>query len=162
LTVLGQTLPVNAGSHEQKAKKLITESVTTALDNFAPADEAENVGRLYEVLDQLRPLSPDLRSPVISAILGLIERHPEAELGTPGPLVHELEAIPGYQPFLRESVLRQPTNLSVWMVNRILNSEISTGARSGWLDVLRTVLTHPLASKESQLAASDFLEHQGN
>jgi hypothetical protein len=140
---------------------LITENVITALDNFAPAEEAENVGRLYEILDQLRPLSPDLRSPVISAILGLIERHPEAELGTPGPLVHELEAIPGYEEFLRESVLRQPTDLGVWLVNRILNSEISIEARSGWLDVLRTVLTHPLASKESQLTASDFLEHQG-
>jgi len=73
---------------------LITENVITALANFAPADEAENVGWLYEILDQLRPLSPDLRSPVISAILGLIERHPEAELGAPAPLVHELEAIP--------------------------------------------------------------------
>lgn len=30
-------------------------------------------------------------------------------------------------------------------------SEISTVARSGWLDVLRTILTHPLASKQSQL-----------
>ena len=132
-----------------------------ALDNFVPADEAENVGRLYEILDQLRPLSPDLRSSVISAIFGLIERHPEAELGTPGPLVHELEAIPGYQPFLRESVLRQPKDLSVWMVNRILNSEISSDARSCWRQVLQMVLTHPLASKEARRTASDFLAHQG-
>lgn len=131
------------------------------LGKFAPADEAENVGRLYEILDQLRPLAPDLRSPVIPAILGLIERHPEAELGSPGPLVHELEAIPGYEPSLRDSVLRQPTHLNIWMVNRILNSEISPDARSGWLQVLRAVLTHPLASKESQQTISDFLERQG-
>ena len=88
-----QKLPVNVGPREQKVWKLIAENVITALDNFAPAEEAENVGRLYDILDQLRPLSPDLRSPLISAILGLIERHPEAELGTPRPLVHELEAL---------------------------------------------------------------------
>jgi hypothetical protein len=135
--------------------------VITELSKFSPADEAANVGRLYEILDQLKDLSPDLRSPVIPAILGLIERHPGAELGSPGPLVHELEAIPGYEPFLRDSVLRQPVDLSVWMVNRILNSEISPEARLGWLEVLRTVLIHPLASSESRQAASDFLEHHG-
>lgn len=131
------------------------------LGKFIPTDEAENVGRLYEILDQLRPLSPDLRSPVIPAILALIERHPEAELGSPGPLVHELEAIPGYELFLRDSVLRQPAQLNIWMVNRILNAEISLDVRLGWLQVLQTVLTHPLASKESQQTASDFLAHQG-
>ncbi len=130
------------------------------LDTFVPTDESENVGRLYEILDRLRPLSPDLRSPVIPAILGLIERHPEAELGSPGPLVHELEAIPGYKPFLRDSILRQPTDLSIWMLNRILNSGISPDARSSWFQVMRTVLTHPLASEEAQQTASDFLAHQ--
>lgn len=139
---------------------MITESVIAELGKFIPTDEAENVGRLYEILDQLGPLSPDLRSPVIPAILGLIERYPEAELGSPGPLVHELEAIPGYEPFLRDSVLRQPADLNIWMVNRILNAEISLDARLGWLQVLRTVLTHPLASQEAQQTASDFLAHQ--
>jgi hypothetical protein len=135
--------------------------VIAELGKFIPTDEAENVGRLYEILDQLGPLSPDLRSPVIPAILGLIERNPEAELGSPGPLVHELEAIPGYELYLRDSVLRQPTHLNIWMVNRILNAEFSSDVRLGWLQVLKTVLTHPLASQESQQAASDFLAHQG-
>jgi hypothetical protein len=82
-------------------------------------------------------------------------------LGSPGPLVHELEAIPGYEPHLRDSVLRQPTDLGIWLVNRILNSEISSDARSGWLQVLQTVLTHPLACNEARRTASDFLAHQG-
>jgi hypothetical protein len=135
--------------------------VIAELGTLVPTDEAENVGQLYEILDRLRSLSPDLRSPVIPALLGLIERHPEAELGSPGPLVHELEAIPGYEPLLRDSVLRQPTDLSIWMVNRILNSEISSDARSCWRQVLQMVLTHPLASKEARRTASDFLAHLG-
>jgi hypothetical protein len=161
LAQTGQKLPVNVGAHGEKAQKLINENVITELSRFTPADEGENVGRLHEILDQLQALSSDLRSPVIPAILGLIERHPEAELGSPGPLVHELEAIPGYEPFLRHSVSRQPAALSIWMVNRLLNSKISTEARSSWMDVLRSVLTHPLASIGSKEAAGDFLEHQG-
>jgi hypothetical protein len=87
---------------------LITENVIVELEKFAPSDEPENVGRLYDIFDQLQALAPALRSPVIPAILGLIERYPEAELGSPGPLVHELEAIPGYESYLRDSVVRQP------------------------------------------------------
>jgi|SRR5471030_50595 len=128
---------------------MITEDVISALDAFVPADGAENIGRLYEILDPLQQLTPDLRAPVIPAILGLIERHPEAELGSPGPLVHELESIPGHESFLRDSVLRHPADLNIWMVNRIFNSELILGVRSSWLEVLETVLKHPLASKES-------------
>ena len=141
---------------------MITEDVITELDVFVPADEVENVGYLYEVLDRLTPLAPELRAPVIPAIFRLIERHPEAELGSPGPLVHMLESIPGYEPFLRDSVLRQPVDLSIWMVNRILNSEISTSARSNWIAVLEAVLEHPLASREAQDVASSLLKHQGH
>jgi len=140
---------------------LITDNVIDDLSGFVLADKAQNMGRLYEILDQLQALAPDLRSPVIPAILDLIERYPEADLGSPGPLVHELEAIPAYEPFLRQSVLRQPADLTIWMVNRILNSEIPSDVREDWLQVLRMVLTHPLASKAARQTAHDFLEHQG-
>lgn len=139
---------------------MIIEKVIAELDVFAPADEAENVGRLYEILDALQSLAPELRLAVVPAIFGLIERYPEAELGSPGPLVHELESIPGYESFLQHSVSRQPAPLSIWMVNRILNAEIPLRDRSNWLQSLRKVLNHPSASEESRQAARDFLEHQ--
>jgi hypothetical protein len=140
---------------------MITEDVIAELDAFVPADEADNVGRIYEILDRLQQLPPELRTSAIPAILALIERNPEAELGSPGPLVHELESIPGYELLLRDSVLRQPADLNIWMVNRILNSDVSPDVRSYWLKVLGEVLTHPLASKEAQHLAADFLKRQG-
>jgi hypothetical protein len=139
---------------------MIIENVVNELDAFVPVDEVDNVGRLYEILDRLQPLAPELRTPVVPAILSLIERYPEAELGSPGPLVHELESIPGYESFLRDSVLRQPADLNVWMVNRILNSEVSQDVRLDWLDVMSQVLKHSGASKEVQQTAADFLECQ--
>jgi hypothetical protein len=140
---------------------MITASVIAELDAFSPGDEDENVGRLYEILGRLKELAPELRRPVMPAMLALIERYPEAELGSPGPLVHELEGIPGYEPLLRASVLRQPTDLGIWMINRILNAKICPEVRDAWHDLLRTAASHPLASKETQYAAGDFLAHQG-
>jgi hypothetical protein len=139
---------------------MIAAKVIAELDAFTPAEEAENVGRLYEILEGLQPLAPDLRLPVVPAIFGLIERYPEAELGSPGPLVHELESIPGYESFLQDSVSRQPAPLSIWMVNRVLNAEIPSRDRSVWLQALQVVLNHQSASEKSRQTARDFLEHQ--
>jgi len=139
---------------------MITEKVIVELDAFTAGDEAENVGRLYEILDALQSLAPELRLPVVPAMFALIERYPEAELGSPGPLVHELESIPGYESFLRESVSRQPAPLSIWMINRILNAEIPLKDRSNWLLALHNVLDHPSASEDSLQTVRDFLEHQ--
>lgn len=136
------------------------EDVVAELDLFVPADEVNNVGRLYEILGRLKSLAPELRTLAVPAMLSLIERYPDAELGSPGPLVHELVAIPGYESFLRDSVLRQPADLNVWMVNRILNSDVSQDVRLGWLSVMKQVLKHSRASREVQQAVADFLEQQ--
>jgi hypothetical protein len=139
---------------------MIISAVVAQLTSFVPEDEVDNVARLYEILDRLQPLAPELRTPAVPAMLSVIERYPDAELGSPGPLVHELESIPGYESFLMDSVLRQPADLNVWMVNRILNSEVSQDLRLGWLSVMHQVLKHARASKEVQQTVADFLEHQ--
>jgi hypothetical protein len=139
---------------------MIIEDVVGELDAFVPVDEVDNVARLYEILDRLQSLAPESRTPAVPAMLSLIERYPDVELGSPGPLVHELESIPGYESFLRDSVLRQPADLNVWMVNRILNAEVSQDVRVDWLSVMNLVLKHSRASKDVQQMVADFLEHQ--
>jgi hypothetical protein len=70
-------------------------------------------------------------------MFGLMERMPDVELGSPGPLVHTLEAIPGYESYLVNSVRKQPSLLSVWMVNRMLNSPILEDHRQFWMALLQ-------------------------
>jgi hypothetical protein len=133
--------------------------VIEALEAFVPAeDDGETTGRLYEIFDGFRE-QPG-REAAMSAIFGVIERFPDAELGTPGPLVHELEAMAGYEKELRNSIGRQPAPLSIWMVNRILNTTMSWDTREGWLSLLRSVLIHPKADELSRQEAMDFLAHQ--
>jgi hypothetical protein len=93
-------------------------------------------------------------------MFGLLERFPDAEFGSPGPLVHELEAIPGYLPLLRDSVRRQPTYHTVWMINRLLNTKLPSEQRASWLLELRAAPEHPLASEQTRRSAEDFPEAQ--
>ena len=96
--------------------------VIAALNSFEPArDDTDNLYRLYQLFEGFSSL-PD-RHRAAPAMFGLLERFPDAEFGSPGPLVQELEAIPGYLPLLRDSVRRQPTYHTVWMV------EINPAAR---------------------------------
>jgi hypothetical protein len=87
-----------------------------------------------------------------------MERMGEVDLGAPGPLAHTLEALGGYEPSLLESVARKPTALTLWMVNRILNSLSGAPERRVYLAALEDSLVHPGASASAREAAAGFLE----
>jgi hypothetical protein len=134
--------------------------IIAALNTFEPGrDDTDNLYHLYQLFEGFRSL-PD-RDRAALAMFGLLERFPDAEFGSPGPLVHELEAIPGYLPLLRDSVRRQPTYHTVWMINRLLNSKLPSEQRASWLLELRGALEHPLASEQTCKSAERFLEAQG-
>ena len=89
----------------------------------------------------------------------LMERLDGVDLGSPGPLVHALESTgAAYEPGLEASVRRKPSPLSVWMVNRILNTDRPD--RRHWFDLLTLALAHPLASEATQTDARNFLAQQ--
>jgi len=133
--------------------------VIAALNSFEPSrDDTDNEYRLNQLFEGFG--SVPNRDRAAPAMFALIERFPDAEFGSPGPLVHELEAIPGSSALLRESVRRQPTDLTVWMVNRLLNAELPSEQRESWLSELRAAHEHPLASEQTRRSADAFLDHQ--
>jgi hypothetical protein len=91
----------------------------------------------------------------------VMERMPESDLGSPGPLVHTLEQMCGhYESELVESIKRRPTPLAVWMVNRILNATNSPEQRHFYMDLLRFAAEHPAAPEAARHEAHHFIEHQ--
>jgi hypothetical protein len=114
--------------------------------------------RLYELTDAALKL--DDPKTIIPEMFRLMERLPGADLGSPGPLVHTLEAIPGYEPYLAESMRRKPSSLSVWMVNRILNSYVSEDRRAFWLALLKRAAGDPELIESVRSDARDFLSLQ--
>jgi|SRR3954463_5262517 hypothetical protein len=114
--------------------------------------------RLYELTQGLLNLHSPERS--IPELFAVMERMPDADLGSPGPLVHTLEKLTGYETELVESVRRRPALLSVWMVNRILNSNPQEHIREQYLTLLRDVEQRRDVSKTVRKDAADFVEFQ--
>lgn len=120
----------------------------------------------YAGLDKLRGLTDELMAQPqpdrgIPALFAVMERMPVAEMGSPGPLVHTLERMRGhYEHELVHSIKRQPANLSVWMVNRILNGTRDSRQRQIYLDLLRIAAEHPKAPGPVRHEAVHFIQHQ--
>jgi hypothetical protein len=140
---------------------LTADEMIAALEAFEPdSGYDDNQFRLYPITEGFKTLEG--RHRVITAMFGLMERYPNAYLGTPGPLVHSIESlgIENYEPLLIESVRRQPTELTVWMVNRILNTELSPEHRRSLLELLAAVPDHPRLATHVADNALRFLKHQ--
>ncbi len=114
--------------------------------------------RLAELTDALRSAADPEKA--IPELFGVMERLPDADLGSPGPLVHTLERLHGYEDELVRSVRRQPSLLSVWMVNRILNTNLSEDARQSYIALLDEALAHPNAPETVREDARRFIEFQ--
>jgi hypothetical protein len=137
------------------------DELLSELQAFAPSpDGAENVHRLSELLAGFAALPGCER--VAPALLDLLERHPQADFGTPGPLVHALESQPAYADLLASSLQRQPTELTAWMANRLLNSKLARDERATWLKRLTAVASHPLAAAGVRDSAIRFLDFQAS
>ena len=137
------------------------DDLLSELQSFEPnEDAADNVHRLNELLAGFGALPGCER--VAPALLALLERHPQADFGTPGPLVHALESQPGYPELLGASLERQPTELTAWMGNRLLNSKLPRDERAAWLKRLTVVTSHPKADASVRDSAIRFLDFQAS
>lgn len=136
---------------------LIAELRKFTADDFDDTKGGTGPERLYTLCEEISALpNPVLAFP---EFFTLIERLADSELGTPGPLVHTMEKhIGSYENLLAESVKRKPTDLSIWMVNRILNGPAKN--KGFWIDVLTSATEHPLATELVRDQARDFIEFQ--
>ena len=137
------------------------DELLSELQAFAPTpDGADNVHRLNELLAGF-PVLPGCER-IAPAVLALLERHPQADFGAPGPLVQALESQSGYPELLAASLERQPTELTAWMANRLLNSRLPRAQRDAWLQRLTAVASHPKASAGVRDSAIRFLDFQAS
>ncbi|MEU1398369.1 hypothetical protein ABZ403_20220 [Micromonospora zamorensis] len=130
----------------------------TLLDFHPMNANADGADRLQAICAELVERDdPERWAPLLYS---LMERLDDADMGSPGPIVHTLEAWSGYPPLLAESLRRKPTPLTVWMANRLLNTDPSDATQ--WLELLRQSVGHSAASPEARADAEDFLEHQAS
>jgi hypothetical protein len=123
--------------------------------NLNEADGPQKLRLLTnELLQQANPQR------AIPQLFAVMERMPDADLGSPGPLVHTLERMKNYQGELVASLQRAPCPLSVWMVNRILNATKNPEQRDAWLSLLSSIAINPAATSATKQQALYFIEIQ--
>lgn len=93
-------------------------------------------------------------------MISLLERHPEIEFGLPGEPVHTLENFAGfYEEFLMKSLDKHPTQMTIWMLNRMIN--VHTGKeQKNLIQKLKACMNHPLAGQVAIEMAKDFHKYQ--
>jgi|SRR5665213_2678352 len=138
----------------------MVEGLIAELDAFEPTDDAvDNEERLQILVDRWEEM-PE-HDDAIPAMLRVFERNPEAtNLGEPGPLVHAIEEAPGYEQSLAASLEQTPSYYAVWLVNRILGSELPADVRSAYLDILRKTADNENAPWSVRATAKEFLGFQ--
>jgi hypothetical protein len=140
------------------------EEIVAGLRLLQPTDfdyknvEARGWERLSELTDAL--IGSGEAEKAIPELFSVMERMPDADLGSPGSLVHTLERLHGYEDELARSVRRQPSLLSVWMVNRILNTDLPKDSRHSYMALLNEALVHPRAPQAVREDVRGFIELQ--
>ena len=92
----------------------------------------------------------------VQLLLRLMERHPLADFGSPGPIVHFVERFykKGYEEELLLSLKRMPTLHTVWMLHRLING---TDQAEVYLDLLKEISENASCDKEIREEALHFL-----
>jgi len=135
------------------------ENFVERLDSLNPADGADIVDFLYELTEEIENIEGVEQ--VIPNIFEFIERYPEVDIGSPGPLVHLIENYyPQYVDYLISSMKRKPTANTVWMINRILNSKINADERKNYLQLLLQAQANEQADHYAREQAKHFYDYQ--
>ncbi|RFS19263.1 hypothetical protein DVR12_23810 [Chitinophaga silvatica] len=142
---------------------MTTEDIIIKLSQFVPFDamdpEFDNESYFYEMTDDLK--SNEDGAKAIEPIFRLLEKYPQVDFGSPGPLVHTLETFRGkYEKQLFESLTRRPTMLTSWMLNRIINAEENDERREELINILKSLLHNPIIDDETRKAIQRFVDFQ--
>ena len=123
----------------------------------APVGREQYIDFLYDLLDGTSEASVD--DTTFVEAFRFIERNADADLGTPGPLIHFLERFyPRYCGRLVESVERRPTSYTLWMLNRILNGSATVPERTDLLSLLARVAGSADVDPDLREQAREFWE----
>ena len=140
-----------------------TNEIIGILNEFTPFSENDlendNVDFLYQLTDEL--LMNSDANLAIRPMFELVEKFPNQDFGSPGPIVHFIEKFRGlYETELFKSLQRIPTLLTIWMLNRLINSEKDETIRDNLLIKMKEILVHQKAGELEKEEATNFLDYQ--
>ncbi len=99
----------------------------------------------------------------VEPILQFIEKHPSIDFGLPGALTHFVERFygNGYERELLESISRNPTQQTIWMLNRVINGTKTPAEKQQLVAAMADAKLHPKADPDTLSQINKFLERLG-
>src|SRR5436853_1628279 len=129
------------------------------LDSISSVEDEKELQRLEGSLKQL--FESDQPEIGIDALFRLYERFPTGTaFGLFWTVLSGLEKISGYEQHLVESLKRQPSEFSLLMVNRLLNSGITKVGDTNLLSLLERVASDENQHTEIREDAKGYLKRQ--
>lgn len=138
---------------------MIEKEIIKTLNDFVPSEyESENVDFLYNLTDKME--SFDNKQIFLEPILTFLEKHPDREFGTPGPLVSFIEIwCNNYENSLTDSIDRQPVTSNIDMLKAVFNSLMND--IQNCVETFDKALKHPNISEYNKEIILDFLKTKG-
>jgi len=127
---------------------------------FSDPDNEAQLKRLTWEVDSLAERT-DVGEPEFVQLLSIFERFPNDDgYESFWSIVHTLEACPGYEPHLIKSIERTPAELSLTMVNRLLNAGVSEVSGLSLIALLEAVASSSKVDRPVAKAAQGCLSYQ--
>ncbi len=94
-------------------------------------------------------------------IFKFYEKHPNIELGNPGPLANLIEgSTTDYIPALLTSIESKPTYVTVNLLARVLNSNIADAEKTRFMSIIENVARSESVDKYARATAKEYMEHK--
>lgn len=82
-------------------------------------DESTNYESIYQIIDKI-DIKNEGRN-YLPIFFDFLEKNYNYDIGSPGPMVHIIEEIGGYEKYLFESIKKRPTKSTIMLLNRLFN-----------------------------------------
>lgn len=151
----------NPAQTASEVSNIISSSLDSIIEviNSIETLEDENLSILDELVQKIFDYPCPERA--TEALFQVYERFPDSnDHGVFWGLLHGLEALPGYEYRLVESVRKLPMNFNLAMVNRLLNAGVTKVGDTDLIALFEEVEGNPAASDSAKEEARGFLEYQ--
>ena len=121
--------------------------ITNIIKHLEDSISNDFISSCYKAIEDIEKVDEPFLA--VEPLLLLMERNPDIDYGMPGPIVHFVERFygNGYEGKLVESIKRNPTKHTLWMLNRIING--STGeVKSEYLSMLADIISDTIVYDE--------------
>jgi hypothetical protein len=135
------------------------EQIIATLDNFQNIDDIKQLDDMACAVAQLYD-PPQVVA--VEALFRILERFPEDDgYETFWSILTTLERTPNYEPELVKSIMRQPNEFNVIMINRMLNAGIHHIDDTNLIDLLRHVVKDDRTPKRVARLTKKYIQQHG-